>query len=205
MTLSRRSFGVSLLLLAVDACRGNASAATATPTKRKATKLIASARSQIGITVQYDPAYTALSFPNGDVPRTRGVCTDVVIRAYRDAFGIDLQALVHADMAANFAAYPQRWGQRQADQNIDHRRVPNLQTFLRRQGAALHVTNAATDWRPGDLVTSLIGGRLPHIGIVSDRSSRSAPMVIHNIGAGTREENALFAHTLTGHFRWEVG
>jgi uncharacterized protein len=205
MTLSRRSFGASLLLLAVDACRAKASPATASLAKPGATKLIAAARAQIGITVQYDPAYTALAFPNGDVPRTKGVCTDVVIRAYRDAFGIDLQALVHADMAANFSAYPQRWGLQRADQNIDHRRVPNLQTFLRRQGAARNITNAAADWLPGDLVTSLIDGRLPHIGIVSDRSSRSAPLVIHNIGAGTREENALFAHQVTGHFRWQVG
>jgi uncharacterized protein len=206
MIITRRSFTAGFLVFASQGCAAEPASApqsNAQSTSR-ATKLIAAARKQIGVTLTYDPAYTGLPFPNGDVPRSKGVCTDVVIRAYRDAFGVDLQALVNADMKANFAAYPKIWGLRRADSHIDHRRVPNLQTFLLRKGAALPVTNNAGDWLPGDIVTSLVGGKLPHIGIVSDRVSGATPLVIHNIGAGTREEDQLFAHKLTGHFRWQV-
>jgi uncharacterized protein len=170
---------------------------------RAAPALIAAARRQIGITVDYDPAYSRLAFPGGDVTRAKGVCTDVVIRAYRDAFGLDLQALVNADMKRAFSAYPRRWGLRGADHNIDHRRVPNLQTFFARAGAQLPLSSAAADWHPGDIFTSLVGGTLPHIGIVSDQKSwLGSPYVIHNIGRGAREEAALFDHRLTGHYRW---
>lgn len=171
----------------------------------KATKLINAAREQIGVTLTYDPSYSGLSFPNGDVPRSKGVCTDVVIRAYRDAFGEDLQALVNADMKAHFAAYPKIWGLRRPDKNIDHRRVPNLRVFLKRQNAALPVSQNPDDWQPGDIFTSMVGGRLPHIGIVSDKMAvDGTPLAIHNIGRGTREENVLFAHQLNGHFRWKL-
>jgi uncharacterized protein len=157
----------------------------------------------VGVTLTYDPAYSRLPFPGGDVPRARGVCTDVLIRAYRDAFGVDLQALVNADMRRAFGAYPRRWGLRRPDVNIDHRRVPNLQTFLSRKGAARTVTGNATDWLPGDIFTSMIDGRLPHTGIVSDRRGAGGrPLVIHNIGQGAREEDALFTYPLTGHYRW---
>jgi uncharacterized protein len=168
----------------------------------KASKLIAAAREQIGVTLRYDPAYTALSYPNGDVPRELGVCTDVVIRAYRDAFGIDLQKSVHEDMAKNFAAYPKNWGLKRADRNIDHRRVPNLRTFMTRQGANRPVSQKAEDWQPGDILTSMVGGKLPHIGIVSDRSIDGRPLVIHNIGRGTQEEDILFTYPINGHYRW---
>lgn len=168
-----------------------------------ALKLIAASRRQIGVTLSYDPAYTRLDFPGGDVPRQKGVCTDVVIRAYRDALGKDLQALVNADMKAHFKHYPKRWGLRKADANIDHRRVPNLQIFLARQGAALPVRHHPQSWLPGDIFTSLVDGRLPHIGLVSDKlDRRGTPMIIHNIGLGTREEAALFDYPLTGHYRW---
>lgn len=178
---------------------GMATAATA------AQRLVAAARKQVGVTIAYDPAYTVLAFPNGDVARTKGVCTDVVIRAFRDAFGLDLQALVNADMKANFGTYPKNWGLRRPDRNIDHRRVPNLATYWTRQRARLPVSSDPADWRPGDIFTALIGGRLPHTGIVSDRKTAAgAPLVIHNIGSGTREEDALFDHKLTGHFRWKV-
>jgi uncharacterized protein len=171
--------------------------------RRSASQLIAAARRQVGVTLSYDPAYTRLAFPNGDVPRAKGVCTDVVVRAYRDAFGVDLQALVNADMKRAFSAYPKRWGLKTTDRNIDHRRVPNLQTFLARQAAKRPLTDTAADWRPGDIFTSLVGGNLPHIGIVSDRKTLlGRPLIIHNIGAGAREEDALFAHRLTGHYRW---
>lgn len=170
-----------------------------------AQRLVAAARKQIGVTLRYDPAYTVLAFPNGDVERVKGVCTDVVIRAFRDALALDLQALVNADMRANFGAYPKNWGLGRPDRNIDHRRVPNLATFWRRQKAAVPVSDTASDWRPGDIFTQMIGGRLPHTGIVSDRKNvTGVPLVIHNIGGGTREEDALFDHPLTGHFRWKV-
>ncbi len=171
--------------------------------RRSPTILIAAARRQIGVTLAYDPAYSRLSFPDGDVARSKGVCTDVLIRAYRDAFGIDLQALVNEDMRRAFGTYPKRWGLRTTDRNIDHRRVPNLQTFLARRGASRPLTTVPGDWRPGDIFTSLVGGTLPHIGIVSDRwSLLGRPLIIHNIGRGTREEDSLFDHKLTGHYRF---
>ena len=163
--------------------------------------LIAAARRQVGVTLSYDPAYTRLAFPGGDVPRAKGVCTDVVVRAYRDALGLDLQALVNADMRRAFAAYPKRWGLRRTDASIDHRRVPNLQVFLDRQGAQLPLPADARGWRPGDVFTALIGDRLPHIGIVSDRGPG---WILHNIGSGAREEPGLYAHKLTGRYRWRV-
>jgi uncharacterized protein len=172
---------------------------------RKASALIAAAQRQVGVTINYDPGYTRLAFPNGDVPRARGVCTDVVIRAYRDAFGTDLQSLVNADMRAAFSSYPKRWGLRTTDRNIDHRRVPNLQTFLTRQGAKRDIPGDSSRWQPGDIVTSLVGGNLPHIGIVSSRTNRSGrPLVIHNIGRGTREEDAIADHPITGRYRWAL-
>jgi uncharacterized protein len=178
-----------------------ASALSAQP--NSATKLIAAARRQVGVTLTYDPAYTRLTFPNGDVERSKGVCTDVIIRAYRDAFKLDLQSILNADMKRAFAAYPKRWGLKTTDRNIDHRRVPNLQTFLARSGAKRDVPDAASGWQPGDIVTSLVGRTLPHIGIVSDRRSLSGrPLVIHNIGRGTQEEDVLFTHQITGRFRW---
>jgi uncharacterized protein len=172
--------------------------------QRTAAQLIAAARRQVGVTLQYDPAYSRLAFPNGDVPRVKGVCTDVIIRAYRDAFAIDLQALVNADMRAAFSAYPKIWGLRGPDRNIDHRRVPNLRAWLTRKAAALPIPRDTSGWRPGDIVTSLVGDRLPHIGLVSDRRGPNGWLVIHNIGAGTREEDALSAHTITGRYRWAI-
>jgi uncharacterized protein YijF (DUF1287 family) len=167
-------------------------------------KLVDAARAQIGVTTVYDPAYVRLPFPGGDVPRDRGVCTDVVIRAYRDAFGIDLQKRVHDDMKRNFAAYPTRWGLKKPDRNIDHRRVPNLQTFFSRQGGGLPVPETFGGFQPGELVTMLVANRLPHIGIVSDSRTPDGtrPLVIHNIGAGTREEDILTAFTIDGRFKY---
>jgi uncharacterized protein YijF (DUF1287 family) len=171
----------------------------------KAGKLIDAARAQIGVTVRYDPAYTRLAFPGGDVAREVGTCTDVVIRAYRDALGLDLQALVNADMRAAFGAYPHRWGLGAPDRNIDHRRVPNLRTWLSRRGAALPVPADGEGWRPGDIFTSLVEGRSPHIGLVSDRSGPQGRLILHNIGAGTREEAGLMDWPITGRYRWGLG
>ncbi|MDO9472219.1 MAG: DUF1287 domain-containing protein [Caulobacter sp.] len=162
-------------------------------------KLVAAARAQIGRTVLYDPAYVRLAYPGGDVPADRGVCTDVVIRAYRTAFGIDLQALVHEDMSRAFPAYPKAWGLARPDRNIDHRRVPNLETFLARRGASLPL---AGGWRAGDLVTQRLGGSLPHISIIAaDTPAGTTPPVIHNIGAGTRAEPMAPAGVV-GRFRF---
>ena len=154
------------------------------------------------VTVRYVSSYQKLAYPNGDVPREQGVCVDVVIRAMRDAKRGDLQQLVHEDMKAHFDAYPKNWGLKTTDRNIDHRRVPNLQCFFKRKGWALSVTKKASDYQPGDFVTCLVAGRLPHIMVVSDRKATDGtPLVIHNIGSGTQEENRLFVYPLTGHFR----
>ena len=169
----------------------------------RAARLISAARAQVGVTVQYDPAYTRLPYPNGDVPRVKGVCTDVIIRAYRDAFGVDLQALVNADMRAAFSAYPKGWGLSRPDSNIDHRRVPNLRTWLTRKRANLPVPRNAREWRAGDIFTSLVGNR-PHIGLVSDRRGPNSLLVIHNVGQGTREEDVLLVWPITGRYRWNV-
>ena len=167
-----------------------------------AQKLIDAARRQIGVTLQYDPAYSQLTFPNGDVPRERGVCTDVLIRAYRDAFALDLQMLINRDMRADFAAYPHKWGLTRPDANIDHRRVLNLQVFFRHKGAELALGEAAL-FEPGDLVSMTLPGNLPHIGIVSDRLDDAGRRVfIHNIGQGAREEAVLGLYPLTGRYRW---
>jgi uncharacterized protein len=170
-----------------------------------AAKLIAAAEGQIGRTLSYDAAYSKIDYPNGDVPVQRGVCTDVVVRAYREAFGIDLQKRVHEDMRANFAAYPKKWGLRRPDSNIDHRRVPNLQTFFKRQGASMPVSDAAGDYKPGDIVTMNLPGQLTHIALVTHRASHDGerPLCVHNIGAGARLEDTLFAFDLTGHYRYK--
>ncbi len=159
--------------------------------------VIAAARGQVGVTVVYDPAYASLAFPGGDIDRSRGVCTDVLIRALRDALGVDLQLAVNRDMKAEFAAYPRTWGLTRPDRNIDHRRVGNLATLLRRAGAAVEGAP-----QPGDILTVTLPGNLPHLMIVSDRAGPSGrPLVIHNVGAGTREEDRIADWPLTGHFR----
>ncbi len=167
-------------------------------------KLVASARKQIGVTLHYDPAYTSLGYPNGDVPAERGVCTDVLIRAMRDALGMDLQKLVHEDMAAHFPAYPKNWGLKRPDKNIDHRRVPNLQTWLKRKSYQLPLPkpNESEKFLPGDIVTCTVPPNLPHVMIVSDKkTSGGVPLIIHNIGGGTVEQDMLFSFPLTGHYR----
>lgn len=164
--------------------------------------LVSKAREQIGVTVSYNSGYTVIPYPNGDVPKETGVCTDVVIRAMRTQ-GLDLQQAVHQDMKANFGRYPKNWGLKTTDRSIDHRRVPNLRTFFTRKGWSLPVTDKPGDYQPGDIVTwNLSGGGVPHIGIVSDRKTASGtPLIIHNIGCGAQEEDCLFSYTLTGHYR----
>jgi uncharacterized protein len=165
-------------------------------------RLTTAAREQVGVTTTYDPAYVTLDFPGGDLPRDRGVCTDVVIRALRDGWGIDLQLAVNRDMKADFGAYPGLWGLTRTDRNIDHRRVPNLQTLFARIGAALPLADDPTPYLPGDIVTWTLPGNLAHIGIVSDKlGGDGTPLILHNIGRGAQEEDILFAYPITGHYR----
>lgn len=167
----------------------------------EADKLVMDARKQVGVTLSYDPVYRRLSYPGGDVPQATGVCTDVVIRALRQQ-GLDLQEAVHRDMRAHFALYPKHWGLSRPDSNIDHRRVPNLMTWFKRQGWSQPVSREASAYRAGDIVTWDLGRGLTHIGIVSDRQSPAGvPLILHNIGRGTQEEDILFAYAITGHYR----
>ncbi len=167
----------------------------------EADRLVLDARQQVGVTLSYDPAYRRLSYPGGDVPMATGVCTDVVIRALRQQ-GLDLQEAVHRDMRGNFSAYPKNWGLSRPDSNIDHRRVPNLMTWFKRQGWSLPVKQDAAAYQAGDIVTWDLGRGLTHVGIISDRQAPTAtPLVLHNIGRGTQEEDILFAYRITGHYR----
>ena len=167
-------------------------------------QLVSAAESQIGKTVSYDPAYVRIAYPSGDIPIERGVCTDVIVRAYRDAFALDLQRLVHEDMRRDFGAYPKLWNLKGPDRNIDHRRVPNLATFFARQGAGQPRTRNPEDYRPGDVVTYVFPSNRTHIAIVSAHASRDGkrPLIIHNSGLGTRRNDMLFANRITGHFRF---
>jgi uncharacterized protein YijF (DUF1287 family) len=164
-------------------------------------RVIAGAKRQVGKTRSYDPAYRRLAYPNGDVPLETGVCTDVIVRAYRHA-GVDLQVLVHEDLKRSFSAYPKNWGLRKPDTNIDHRRVPNLATFFKRKNAALPVTRKGSDYKPGDVVTWRLSSGVPHIGLVSDVRKGDRYLVVHNIGSGAQLEDVLFAYELTGHYRF---
>lgn len=154
--------------------------------------------------VEYDPKYFSIKYPNGDVPKDKGVCTDVVIRAYRK-LGIDLQKEVHEDMKANFSKYPKTWGLKKPDTNIDHRRVPNLQVYFTRFGQSLDVSEKASDYKTGDLVTWKINGKLPHIGIVTNGKTADGKrnLIVHNVGAGQVLEDCLFKYDLTGHYRFK--
>lgn len=167
-------------------------------------KLLESANKQTGITKNYDPSYTVIAYPNGDVPLEKGVCTDVVIRAFRNA-GVDLQKEVHEDMTANFAVYPKKWGLKTPDANIDHRRVPNLQTFFTRRGKSLPITQNAADYAPGDVVAwDLDGKGLTHIGLVSNFYNEDTKRysIIHNIGGGATSADAIFDWKIIGHYRY---
>lgn len=156
--------------------------------------------------VRYDGRYLKLDYPNGDVPDDIGVCTDVVIRSYR-SLGIDLQQLVHNDMQDNFSQYPSNriWGLKKPDSNIDHRRVPNLQAFFTRHGEIKSNSQDPKDYQAGDLVTWMLPGNLPHIGIVVNQISTETmhPMIVHNIGSGPKLQDRLFAYQITGHYRFE--
>ena len=165
--------------------------------------LVEAAQDRLKQRVTYNGAYMKLDYPGGDVPANIGVCTDVLIRSYRAAYGFDFQKAVHEDMKANFSTYPKNWGLKRTDRNIDHRRVPNLETYLIRQGASLGISREPSDFQPGDIVSWRLAGGLPHIGIVSDRKAADGtPLIIHNVGAGPQEEDVLFLYKMNGHFRF---
>lgn len=170
-----------------------------------AEKLVAAALEQTQTAVVYDPTYFQIPYPNGDVPKDKGVCTDVIIRAYRKLH-IDLQKLVHEDMKKHFHLYPSVWGLKKTDTNIDHRRVPNLQVFFTRKGTKLPVTDNPEDYKPGDIVTWNLKqtGTLPHIGLVVGCSAENpnVPLIVHNIGQGVQCEDMLFSFQITGHYRY---
>lgn len=153
------------------------------------------------VKVTYDPAYYQIPYPMGDVPHSKGVCTDVIIRAYRK-MGMDLQERVHEDMAANFGLYPQNWKLSRPDKNIDHRRVPNLMTFFSRKGQKLAISQNAADYKPGHIVCWNLGGGILHIGIVSNKKSSDGKryLIIHNIGSGQVFEDCLFSFKIIGHY-----
>jgi uncharacterized protein YijF (DUF1287 family) len=156
--------------------------------------------------ITYDGSYISIAYPNGDVPQNIGVCTDVIIRAYRK-LGTDLQQLVHEDMKLNFLLYPSKriWGLNSTDKNIDHRRVPNLQAFFKRHGEDLKISNNKTDYSVGDIVTWVLPGNLPHIGMVIDQVDPVSdnPMIVHNIGRGPKIDDMIFDYKITGHFRFK--
>jgi uncharacterized protein len=169
----------------------------------QAENVAVAAMAQVGVTLNYDPSYTVLSYPMGDVPIVRGVCTDVVIRALR-AEAVDLQMLMHEDMKRAWHSYPKLWGLKRPDRNIDHRRVANLEVFFARRGKALKLSVRGLDYAAGDVVTwTLPNGRL-HIGLVTNRleASGQRPLIVHNIGAGAQLEDVLFAWKLRMRFRY---
>ena len=152
----------------------------------------------------YDPSYFSIGYPNGDVPADKGVCTDVVIRAYRK-MGIDLQKEVHEDMRSHFSVYPPNWGLSRPDKNIDHRRVPNLMKFFERYGQVKANREDLSSYEPGDIVCWNLGSGITHIGILSNKKSTDSKryLVIHNIGAGQVLQDMLFEYRIIGHYRYK--
>lgn len=155
--------------------------------------------------VVYDPSYFSISYPNGDIPKGKGVCTDVIIRAYRK-IGVDLQKEVHEDMKTNFSKYPKLWGLKSTDKNIDHRRVPNLMTYFKRQQAEKIISRNPKDYLPGDIVAWNLGGAITHIGIVVHKKSldKKRNLIVHNIGSGQVLEDCLFSYKIIGHYRFRI-
>jgi uncharacterized protein YijF (DUF1287 family) len=196
---SSAAFAVLMGLL----CLGAGGTQAAAPLSRQTTQVVAGAVDQTGYTRLYDPAYVQLAYPGGDPPPDRGVCSDVVVRAFRRA-GVDLQKEVHEDMARHFAAYPKQWHLRAPDPNIDHRRVPNLMTYFTRMGKSMSISTRPEDYLPGDIVAWDLGNGLLHIGVVSDTRAQDSRdyEIVHNIGAGARLEDVLFSWTIIGHYRY---
>lgn len=154
--------------------------------------------------VVYDPSYFSIAYPNGDVPPNKGVCTDVIIRAYRK-LDIDLQKEVHEDMKSNFDKYPKNWRLSTTDKNIDHRRVPNLMVFFKRNGTVKPISVDANKYLPGDIVCWNLGGGTTHIGLVADKKSldNKRYLIVHNIGGGQVLADCLFDYKIIGHYRYD--
>ncbi|EJE8558715.1 DUF1287 domain-containing protein [Vibrio vulnificus] len=190
-----RRFFLPLVLLSASVSAGNS-----------LSDLVDAAKERTTHTVIYDGSYIKIAYPNGDVPPSIGVCTDVIIRSYRK-LGVDLQVLVHEDMRDNFSLYPSNriWGLSKPDRNIDHRRVPNLQIFFKRHGQSLLISDEGLAYKAGDIVTWMLPSNLPHIGIVTNDLSQDGkrPLIVHNIGSGPVLEDMLFDFKITGHFRYE--
>jgi uncharacterized protein len=187
-----------------DTISHSAEIATPNPRATFLEKLADSAYTLTFQKVTYDPSYFSIPYPNGDVPADKGVCTDVVIRAYRK-LGIDLQKEVHEDMKANFSIYPKIWGLTKTDRNIDHRRVPNLMKFFSRKGKELAITDQVNAYKPGHIVCWNLGGATTHIGVVSNHKNKDKTryMIVHNIGAGQVLEDCLFSFKIIGHYVYE--
>lgn len=165
-------------------------------------KLSEAAISIIDPSIAYDPTYYKLTYPNGDIPSNKGVCTDVIIRSYRK-LGIDLQKKVHEDMVKNFSIYPKKWGLKKPDTNIDHRRVPNLEVFFTRSGKKLKISQNKNDYKTGEIITWMINNKLPHIGIITHKkSSNGNPLIVQNVGGGQVLEDCLFNYAIVGHFKY---
>ena len=202
----------SILVIAIFLCSCNQKEKTKTlsfTTKQTVNtfgeKLSNAAISIIDPSIDYDPAYFSIKYPNGDIPKNKGVCTDVIIRCYRK-LNIDLQKEVHEDMAANFSEYPnlKKWGMTKTDTNIDHRRVPNLEVFFKRKGTKLPVSEDAKDYKTGEIVTWMINEKLPHIGIITNKKSEDGKrnLIVHNVGGGQVLEDCLFEYKIGGHYSY---
>lgn len=175
-------------------------------------RLAAAALLRTQFKVTYEDAYYAIDPINGDIPASKGRAEDLVVRAYR-AIGIDLQQHVHQDISQHFDKYPQIFGRKMADPNIDHRLTENLRRFFRRAGAEILVLDAdgqqapsrnPQDYHYGDVVTWRLAGGRSHIGIIvpgpeEDRDSR---WIVHNIDAGPVWEDCLLDYKITGHYRY---
>lgn len=197
---------IYLFLFIISFLTNESKAQLQTENKPFATKLSNAALAIVDPNVIYDPSYFGIKYPNGDIPKNKGVCTDVIIRAYRK-LGIDLQKEVHEDMKSHFSKYPnlKKWGMTKTDTNIDHRRVPNLEIFFERKGTKLAISKNANDYKTGEIVTWLINNKLPHIGIVTNRKSKDGKrnLIVHNVGNGQVLEDCLFSYTIVGHFKYE--
>lgn len=197
---------IYLFLFIISFLTNESKAQLQTANKPYATKLSDAALAIVDPNIIYDPSYFGIKYPNGDIPKNKGVCTDVIIRAYRK-LGIDLQKEVHEDMKCHFSKYPnlKKWGMTKTDTNIDHRRVPNLEIFFERKGTKLAVSKNASDYQTGEIVTWLINNKLPHIGIVTNRKSKDGKrnLIVHNVGNGQVLEDCLFRYTIVGHFKYE--
>jgi uncharacterized protein YijF (DUF1287 family) len=210
----RRLVPLCLMLLSLSGCQQRRASVTVIPpptvtkplpvnASPQLKQFIDAAIEQSKVTTGYDPSWVKIAYPNGDVPAEKGVCSDVIVRAFRKG-GIDLQKEVHEDMTRAWSQYPKKWGARGTDPNIDHRRVLNLMTWFNRQGKSLPITNDRTDYLPGDVVAWDLSEGLEHIGILTNISSEPDQhyLIVHNIGAGARIEDVLFAWKIVGHYRY---